>query len=415
MTIRSKMIMILLLVAVQFAVASKRGTATVVSSSFASPDTSGGCYSAITESNVNPYVYSIAGNWRVSRTYTYYSTRAEGDTISNLNNSTNIRQYGAFPTFVPFWTRQGNSWQGSTDTTKWVWNAESTLFNTKGFELENRDPLGRYNAGLYGYDNALPIAVIQNSRYRESLFEGFEDYDFGNNNCDTSCSNTRGFDFSPFRSNFDTTAHTGRYSLRVSGGSSVAVSTFLTPTDDPSFSFTINKQLSTCTTDSLLKTIQSDARTLLPSFSPINGSRLLVSAWVKEDQDCKCISYTKNSLTVTAGNNTVAATLKGSIIDGWQRYEAIVDVPASGSVFTITMQANGTNVFFDDIRVHPFNGNMKSFVYDPVSLRLMAELDENNYATFYEYDDEGTLIRVKKETERGIKTIRETRSALLKE
>jgi hypothetical protein len=45
----------------------------------------------------------------------------------------------------------------------------------------------------------------------------------------------------------------------------------------------------------------------------------------------------------------------------------------------------------------------------------MAELDENNYATMYEYDDDGTLIRLKKETERGIKTITETRSALLKE
>jgi hypothetical protein len=72
-------------------------------------------------------------------------------------------------------------------------------------------------------------------------------------------------------------------------------------------------------------------------------------------------------------------------------------------------------VYFDDLRITPFNGNMKSFVYNPVNLRLMAELDENNYATFYEYDDEGTLIRLKKETERGIKTIKETRSALLKE
>ncbi|MBS1565364.1 MAG: hypothetical protein JST39_13305, partial [Bacteroidetes bacterium] len=46
--------------------------------------------------------------------------------------------------------------------------------------------------------------------------------------------------------------------------------------------------------------------------------------------------------------------------------------------------------------------------------RLMAELDENNYATFYEYDDDRTLVRGKKETQRGIKTIKETRSALLK-
>ena len=55
-----------------------------------------------------------------------------------------------------------------------------------------------------------------------------------------------------------------------------------------------------------------------------------------------------------------------------------------------------------------------SDLYNPVNLRLMAELDENNYATFYEYDDDGTLIRVKKETERGIQTIKESRSALLK-
>jgi hypothetical protein len=54
---------------------------------------------------------------------------------------------------------------------------------------------------------------------------------------------------------------------------------------------------------------------------------------------------------------------------------------------------------------------MKSYIYDPVSLRLSAELDDNNYATFYEYDEEGTLVRTKAETQRGIQTIKETRSA----
>ena len=37
----------------------------------------------------------------------------------------------------------------------------------------------------------------------------------------------------------------------------------------------------------------------------------------------------------------------------------------------------------------------------------MAELDERNFATLYEYDEEGKLVRVKKETERGIMTIKE--------
>ena len=54
---------------------------------------------------------------------------------------------------------------------------------------------------------------------------------------------------------------------------------------------------------------------------------------------------------------------------------------------------------------------MKSYVYDPITLWLTAELDDNNYATFYEYDQEGQLIRIKKETARGIMTIQESRSS----
>ena len=37
----------------------------------------------------------------------------------------------------------------------------------------------------------------------------------------------------------------------------------------------------------------------------------------------------------------------------------------------------------------------------------MAILDENNFATFYEYDQQKQLKRVKKETQKGIATIQE--------
>jgi hypothetical protein len=70
--------------------------------------------------------------------------------------------------------------------------------------------------------------------------------------------------------------------------------------------------------------------------------------------------------------------------------------------------------WFDDLRIHPFNSNMKSYAYDPITLRLMAEMDENNYASFYEYDQEGNLMRVKKETENGISTLKESRSSIKK-
>lgn len=102
----------------------------------------------------------------------------------------------------------------------------------------------------------------------------------------------------------------------------------------------------------------------------------------------------------------------GSIIDGWQRIEKEFQVPPGASELRIDLENEGPDeVFFDDIRIFPTQGNMKSFVYDPLTLRLMAELDERNYATFYEYDQEGALIRVKKETERGIMTIQESRNA----
>jgi hypothetical protein len=154
-------------------------------------------------------------------------------------------------------------------------------------------------------------------------------------------------------------------------------------------------------------------------FSPIAGTKIVVSAWVREDGICTGSSYNNVSMQLSFNSGSPAlVTLqpRGPIIDGWQRIEDTLTIPASATSANLIMRStSSTATFFDDIRIHPFNANMKSFVYNPVNLRLMAELDENNYATFYEYDDDGTLIRVKKETERGIKTIKETRSALLKE
>ena len=80
------------------------------------------------------------------------------------------------------------------------------------------------------------------------------------------------------------------------------------------------------------------------------------------------------------------------------------------SLFELNLHSGSTACYYDDIRISPFNSNLKSFVYDPETQRLTAELDENNYATFYEYDKEGGLVRVKKETERGVYTIQESRS-----
>jgi hypothetical protein len=67
--------------------------------------------------------------------------------------------------------------------------------------------------------------------------------------------------------------------------------------------------------------------------------------------------------------------------------------------------ADNWDVYFDDIRIQPFNAVMNTYVYDPDQLRLRAVLDARNYATFYEYDQEGKLSRTERETEQGRITI----------
>ena len=156
----------------------------------------------------------------------------------------------------------------------------------------------------------------------------------------------------------------------------------------------------------------------VPSFSPLPGQEYLLSAWVKEDYTNKYPdTYLQSGIQITfktASKDSILPLMRpvGPIIDGWQRIEASFTVPVNAKNIQIELVNDGAvaDVYFDDIRIHPFRSNMKSFVYNPSTQKLTAELDENNYSTQYEYDDEGILIRVKKETERGVMTIKETRN-----
>jgi hypothetical protein len=153
-------------------------------------------------------------------------------------------------------------------------------------------------------------------------------------------------------------------------------------------------------------------------FALVPGKKMQFSAWVHEDCTAPCTKtdFTSSNIQVWANGSPIAGSTvqrTGNIIEGWQKIEGDFTVPANATTAELRfINSNaGAPMYVDDIRLHPFNANMKSYVYDPRTLRLSAELDENNYASFYEYDEEGQLIRVKKETIQGIKTIKETRSA----
>lgn len=151
------------------------------------------------------------------------------------------------------------------------------------------------------------------------------------------------------------------------------------------------------------------------SFIPNTNKDYVISAWVKESQSAGAQPLNFSSsidVSFEGATETYSFTPTGAIIEGWQRIEGVFSIPEGSTDINLALNnaVLPATAYFDDIRIHNADGNMKSFVYDPVTQRLMAELDENNYATIYEYDKEGGLVRVKKETERGIYTIQETRS-----
>jgi hypothetical protein len=117
----------------------------------------------------NGYLQGTEGNYKVLKNYTYLTTRKQ----EKVNNNSNIRVDGTFQTFSPFFTPSGaNDWV--PNTANWQWASSVTKNNPYGLELENVDPLYRYSSALYGYQQTLPVAISNNSKFKQMANENFE-------------------------------------------------------------------------------------------------------------------------------------------------------------------------------------------------------------------------------------------------
>lgn len=195
----------------------------------------------------------------------------------------------------------------------------------------------------------------------------------------------------------------GYYILRVSPTNCIGTG------DSYKVNIYVSARQATC------KEEETACKDCIGSFSP-NPGRYLISAWVKGEEKHKNSSYENPGIAVSFVGATDSSYFlpSGLIIDDWQRIDGVVNVPATATDIKIGLYCESGNCLFDDIRFIPMDGSMISYVYDPVNLRLVAQLDERNYATLYEYDEEGKLIRTKKETERGIMTVTEGRNNIHK-
>jgi hypothetical protein len=388
--------------------------------------------------NINPYVNNLRGVWRQKEAFAFNSSRKYE---VKANNNTNIRKDGLIDHYQPFWTFKTTTdtnglRQNKAGMAKWVSTGQATLYAPEGNGLEEKDALGIYSSQLFGYNNLLVTAQAGNARHNQIAFDNFEDYFsplYG-------CERDNHFDFrvglnlgQQVKTVYDNknvhvqallyqngpsnpkahiakdTSHTGFYSLSVHAGKSHAMSRIL---DYSGTSIDIGD-------DSLFRV--TDVNQLITPFAPTPG-KYVVSAWVYEKfSDQNAVNTYSNALVnvkvYDAGSAVVNQNFNasGMIIDRWQRIDGTFSIPSGADSIRVTLVNGGSSyAYFDDVRLHPFDSKMAGHVYDYVLMKVRAELDDNNYATFYEYDDEGSLVRVKRETEKGIVTIQESRKSIRK-
>ncbi len=174
-------------------------------------------------------------------------------------------------------------------------------------------------------------------------------------------------------------------------------------------SHTGNFSLKFTSTKSIDFAIADNNPTAISPFTMDHAQNYLVNFWAKSTSGA-AITAASFTASIAPSSTSGTVTVKSGNIDGWYLVQINLDLKPITTVLPLTATIDfPADVYVDDLRFIPSQSNMKSFVYDPITFKLMAQLDENHFATFFEYDQEGLLIRTKKETSRGIMTISESR------
>ena len=371
----------------------------------------------------NPYKSGMRGDLVLDRQFSWQSERANDDPHG-------IRFDGAYrsgtpsdPHFVLFYERNtAGKWvpvyssghpdhASSKPYRNWRPLGNATLYDRYANTIESKDQINVYSSILTGYGsayNSLVVAQAVNARRQQIAFDGFEDYEspIADIRCRSAIGDNSHFDF--FRVTLtpengvsvdNSVKHSGLHSLKVNGGKKASVTKTISPSCSPveSADVVIGKGLGL------------DSCACLPTFSPTPG-KYIIGAWVKGNEGTSLIEV---SLT---GGGSFSFYPEGPEIDGWRRIEGEFTVPSGATSITVHLKNThpSSASFFDDVRIHPFLAGMQTTVYDPETFLPLATHDGYNFTTYYNYDENLNLVRIRVETVDGIKTITESESATQK-
>lgn len=363
----------------------------------------------------NPVSEGILNQPYIGNTYLLYGDRKDE------SNTMQQRKHGTLPSWY-FWlpdrseqttdyvplksllTDYGSNWyntvafsgSAAAGNARWIEASAVTKSIPSLGPVEEKNAVGIYSSIFVNPTTKKVMSVTANGKFGQTWTETFEDLQqIRKYNQITDLS------FSPFQRNMAKSTVVGYDVFNTSqsiGG-----------TGELSGSFTLDKTQSHTGLYSLQVTGTVNMRATpkrytIPAYytkhfnynlDDLNNNKYTYEVWMKDN------GGSPTAPSVTSGGTTSLAKVS-TTIDGWTLYRATVNVN-DGTLVTFTLPAG----IYDDLRVYPAAANVKTYVYHPTRTYLMAILDENNYATYYEYNSRNQLTRLKKETEKGVITITE--------
>lgn len=319
----------------------------------------------VNQEATTPYEQGTKGKWRITKSYAYRNSTA-GANVTVTPSVPNYESGYVESGFIPFFrstTVPNNTWVLVQRIDSYYPNGKPA----QEYDILNDMPTcAKYAMNQTSQSSRLPILVVKNAEYNAAFFSSFEEYQ-----------NT--FNISTI------TAHTGKKAIRLPAPAVPSTTVISVPT---------GVKLTGRLTDAQL------------------SGGLQVRYWSRIREGS--VWLTIAGLSGTQPTNTVVAQagewvlnevlLSPSVVSSLSTQNALI---LDFNYSVMSSSANPEPAFVDDVRVQPLFSVANSTVYDPVTMRKLADLDDQHFAMLYQYNMEGTLVRTMKETVNGIVTIKD--------
>ncbi len=284
-------------------------------------------------------------NEMIYQSYFPWQSYSYNDELESILGSETARIYAAGYTREPL---SSFNYEQGVQNPKWKLLEEITKYSPHGEPLESKNILNIYSANKYNHSKNL-ISISGVNCHASSLY--FEDFESENNAFTTTLEQS----------------HTGMFSHKVKD------------------------------TDLMLCGKYR-------SHNMVEGDSLSIKFWLKTPYDNKIVvRYETEDQIIDRKPMTVEA-----YVNGWYLYSGYLTNVASTQHASVCIKLNHIlETYIDDIRIVPAKSMGRTFVYNPNTFELVAQMDDQHFALIYQYDGEGKLIRKEIETSRGVNAIQE--------